>query len=176
MWVKKGLCEWKKMGYCIVDGCNSKSDVNQGIKLHILPQNDEERLRKWLEAIGKMGMKVAQHGRVCSRHFSINDYYKSRSGEWLIEFVLVFYLSFAVMFHVFLLGMIDCLKKEAIPSLNLPGDIDSRRLANTAVSYRWDESKKVSLFIIYKISWAIIWVSWVFYIYFFNFVSNWKRI
>lgn len=73
------------MGYCIVEGCNSKSDVNQGIKLHILPQNDEERLRKWLEAIGKMGLKVAQHGRVCSRHFSINDYFKSRSGKFIVS-------------------------------------------------------------------------------------------
>ena len=76
------------MGYCIVEGCNSKSDVKSGIKLHVLPQNDEIRLKKWLEAIGKSQTeKVAQHGRVCSRHFSINDYYKSKTG-WLFLRIL----------------------------------------------------------------------------------------
>lgn len=46
----------------------------------------------------------------------------------------------------FFLGMIDCLKKEAIPTLNLPGDIESRRMANYGITYRWDEAKKVCFF------------------------------
>lgn len=116
------------MGYCIVEGCNSKSDVNQGIKLHILPQNDEERLRKWLEAIGKMGLKVAQHGRVCSRHFSINDYYKSRSGEWLSHYerMSLFWLLFVIaewMWHVLMFRVVfrnDWLLEEGGDSLVEP--------------------------------------------------------
>ena len=58
------------MHYCIVEGCNNRSQNTRGIKFYTLPLQNKVLLHKWLKAIPlKQCKRVNEHSRICSEHF-----------------------------------------------------------------------------------------------------------
>ncbi|XP_028132033.2 uncharacterized protein LOC114327558 [Diabrotica virgifera virgifera] len=79
---------------CCVPQCNSVSNKTENVKFHKFPSNKDLQ-KRWLIAI-RSGKRISKHTKICSRHFSDENYTVTSLGQWRI------------------------LKKDVVPSLNLP--------------------------------------------------------
>ncbi|XP_026076806.1 uncharacterized protein LOC113055066 [Carassius auratus] len=61
--------------YCCVPFCKMSSRYNSVISFHSFPMNEEMR-KKWLQNIRRENYNVTVNTRVCSRHFTSDDFIK----------------------------------------------------------------------------------------------------
>ena len=55
---------------CIVLGCTERARKESDISFHRFPHNDQERLRKWIQAIGRKDWLPNEHSCICNKHFT----------------------------------------------------------------------------------------------------------
>ncbi|XP_015919643.1 uncharacterized protein [Parasteatoda tepidariorum] len=86
--------------YCCVPQCKTYGFKNADVSFHCFPSETSDPLRrkKWILAL-RIGKPVTTGMRVCSRHFRTTDYMYPEVSTWR-----------------------PCLKKDSVPSLNLPVD------------------------------------------------------
>ncbi|XP_061727987.1 uncharacterized protein LOC133533065 [Cydia pomonella] len=80
--------------YCTVPQCTSLAGKTKNVKFHRFPR-DETMADKW-NVILKRGKPYTKYSKVCSLHFTQNDYNVTNMGQW------------------------KTLSKDAVPSQNLP--------------------------------------------------------
>ncbi len=60
--------------HCIAPGCTNYYYKAQDRHYHQLPLNDKSRLKQWLQSMKRKAAPVNSHARVCSDHFTQEDY------------------------------------------------------------------------------------------------------
>lgn len=72
---------------CSVPGCGKRNQAKaKDVVIHRFPEKDLELCSKWLAAIGRDGTKTERKYaslRVCSQHFSPDDYQRDLKAELL---------------------------------------------------------------------------------------------
>ena len=58
------------MHYCMVKGCENKSNKASKIKFYSLPLKNKVLLANWLKVIPRKSDSISIHSRICSDHFS----------------------------------------------------------------------------------------------------------
>ncbi|KAJ8972010.1 hypothetical protein NQ317_000656 [Molorchus minor] len=102
----------KNKTFCCVYGCNSKAERNRKLSFHLFPMPGKRKVefitklgicekidihKAWMLKL-KMGKPASRFMRVCSAHFTSDDYKVIKSGPGCAKF----------------------LKWNAVPSVNLP--------------------------------------------------------
>ena len=54
---------------CVAWGCTNRSKKGYGISFHRFPQNNPERLQKWIQAIKREKWKPNEYSHICSVYF-----------------------------------------------------------------------------------------------------------
>lgn len=108
------------MTICAVSGCNTKGGIANGIHLHQFPRS--EQIRKiWVLKCCRLKKINCDSARMCSRHFTPDDYQRNLKYELL---------------NLPVPAKLMRLKSSAIPSLLLPNTTQGRRpRANSVFSH-----------------------------------------
>uniref|UniRef100_A0A6P7GDH0 Uncharacterized protein LOC114336093 n=1 Tax=Diabrotica virgifera virgifera TaxID=50390 RepID=A0A6P7GDH0_DIAVI len=94
--------------------CNSgTSNKTENVKFHKFPSNKDLQ-KRWLIAI-RSGKRISKHTKICSRHFSDENYTVTSLGKLKNT-----YFNFLHYYCLVFLGQWRILKKDVVPSLNLP--------------------------------------------------------
>jgi len=68
------------MVYCAAFGCNSDSRYNTSVSYHCFP-SDKALQDQWLARISRADLVVTKHSRLCSLHFTPDDYERDLRAE-----------------------------------------------------------------------------------------------
>jgi THAP domain-containing protein 1/3 len=72
---------------CVAYGCKSgyKSQQRHAgyekVSFHCVPWQNKALLAKWIEANPRMGWKPSEHSRMCSLHFTVDDFIEERTDK-----------------------------------------------------------------------------------------------
>ncbi|KAL5245952.1 hypothetical protein ACI65C_013360 [Semiaphis heraclei] len=59
---------------CVAYGCQNRASPGQSTHFFRFPHSNEELMKKWIEAIKRKNFKPSQHSRICSDHFTNDDF------------------------------------------------------------------------------------------------------
>ncbi|VEL40635.1 unnamed protein product [Protopolystoma xenopodis] len=62
------------MPQCCFAGCHNRTDDGRGLSFFRFPRRDAARTVAWVAACGRKEFTPSQHSRVCSRHFSTDEF------------------------------------------------------------------------------------------------------
>lgn len=68
------------MVYCAAFGCNNDSRYNTSVSYHCFP-SDKALQDEWLARISRADLVVTKHSRLCSLHFTPDDYERDLRAE-----------------------------------------------------------------------------------------------
>ncbi|CAH8629854.1 unnamed protein product [Dicrocoelium dendriticum] len=71
------------MPQCCFAGCHNRTDDGRGLSFFRFPRRDEVRTECWVQACGRKAFVPSQHSRVCSEHFSPDDFERDIRSELL---------------------------------------------------------------------------------------------
>jgi len=103
---------------CSAHRCTNRAKSGSNIHFFRFPLSDSERLKGWLNAIGRKGFLPNAGSRLCSDHFKRSDFYDNPGGSYKLT-----------------------LKNDAIPSVFEPS-VHSTLLPTKLFSNEPQEKKK----------------------------------
>ncbi|XP_025416958.1 THAP domain-containing protein 1-like [Sipha flava] len=59
---------------CVAYGCANRASPEQSTQFFRFPHSNEELMKKWIEAIKRKHFKLSQYSRICSDHFTNDDF------------------------------------------------------------------------------------------------------
>ncbi|CAI6356297.1 unnamed protein product [Macrosiphum euphorbiae] len=68
--------------YCCVDVCFNRLEYGSKIHFFSFPLKNEFRTTEWMKAINRKGFKPSASSRICSDHFTLNDFENSPGGSY----------------------------------------------------------------------------------------------
>ncbi|KAA3672540.1 uncharacterized protein DEA37_0009366, partial [Paragonimus westermani] len=71
------------MPQCCFAGCHNRTDDGRGLSFFRFPRRDVARTKSWVQACGREAFVPSQHSRVCSQHFSPDDFERDIRSELL---------------------------------------------------------------------------------------------
>ncbi|KAF7262130.1 hypothetical protein EG68_00653 [Paragonimus skrjabini miyazakii] len=71
------------MPQCCFAGCHNRTDDGRGLSFFRFPRRDVARTKAWVQACGREAFVPSQHSRVCSQHFSPDDFERDIRSELL---------------------------------------------------------------------------------------------
>ncbi|KAF6771962.1 hypothetical protein AHF37_09513 [Paragonimus kellicotti] len=71
------------MPQCCFAGCHNRTDDGRGLSFFRFPRRDVARTKSWVQACGREAFIPSQHSRVCSQHFSPDDFERDIRSELL---------------------------------------------------------------------------------------------
>ncbi|CAI6375176.1 unnamed protein product [Macrosiphum euphorbiae] len=67
---------------CSAHRCTNRAKSGSNIHFFRFPLSDAERLKGWLNAIGRIGFVPNAGSRLCSDHFERSDFYDNPGGSY----------------------------------------------------------------------------------------------